>query len=210
MSYGPRQFALEYGVSRETSDRLAAFDSLLLEWSARQNLIARSTIESRWERHFRDSAQLYPLLPAAARTVADFGSGAGFPGLVLAAMGADSALTVALVESVSKKAAFLRAAVEAMGLTNARVLHERAEKVELPRQDVITARAVAPLSELLSYAGRVAQEDTVLFFPKGQDIEGELTHAAKYWHMVVERRPSVTRSDSTILVIRRLRRKRQS
>ncbi len=85
-----------------------------VDWSSRQNLIARSTIEDRWERHYRDSGQLYALIPPAAKTLVDIGSGAGFPGLVLAAMGAERGLSVSLVESTGKKAAFLAAAIEAM------------------------------------------------------------------------------------------------
>lgn len=202
MTYGPDEFAREYGVSRETLERLKKYDAVLLEWSARHNLIARSTIEERWSRHYRDSAQLHALIPSSAKSLADLGSGAGFPGLVLAAMGADEGLKVTLVESTGKKAAFLQAAIGAMALTNVRVIPQRIESITISPPDVVTARALAQLDKLLAYAHELASEKTVLILPKGQDVEAELTGAAKSWHMKVERRPSVTSPGSTILVIR--------
>lgn len=205
MTYTPEDFAREYDVSRETLRRLTAFDATLLDWSSRMNLIARSTIEDRWNRHYRDSAQLFAIVPEGARSLVDLGSGAGFPGLVLAAMGAERGLCVTLVESIGKKAAFLLAAIEAMGLSNARVLPQRIEGIAISPPDVVTARALAQLEKLLSYAAEFAGEKTVLVFPKGQDVEAELTGAAKSWHMEVEKRPSVTSLRSTILVIRHLR-----
>lgn len=205
MTYGPEDFAAEYGVSRETLDRLLAFDAVLLDWSSRHNLIARSTIADRWERHYRDSAQLFALVPAQAKTLVDLGSGAGFPGLVLAAMGAERGLKVSLVESIGKKAAFLTAAIEAMGLDNARVIPQRIESITISPPDAVTARALAQLDKLLVYAHEISNENTVLIFPKGQDVEDELTEAAKSWHMSLEKRPSVTSPGSAILVIRNLK-----
>jgi len=205
MTYGPQDFAAEYDVSRETMERLAAYDATLVDWSSRHNLIARSTINDRWERHYRDSAQLFALLPNDARTLVDLGSGAGFPGLVLAAMGAARGLKVILVESIGKKAAFLQAAIDAMRLGNARVIPQRIESITVSPPDVVTARALAQLDKLLGYAAEFTNEKTRLIFPKGQDVEAELTEAAKSWHMKVEKRPSVTSPGSTILIIRELR-----
>ena len=202
MTYSPADFAAEYDVSRETLRRLTAYDAVLLDWSSRHNLIARSTIDDRWERHYRDSAQLFAAIPESAKTLVDLGSGAGFPGLVLAAMGAQRGLQVVLVESTGKKAAFLQAAIDAMALTNAAVIPQRIESITIPAPDVVTARALAQLDKLLDYAHEFAGEKTVLIFPKGQDVEAELTAAAKSWHMKVEKRPSVTNPGSTILVIR--------
>jgi 16S rRNA (guanine527-N7)-methyltransferase len=169
------------------------------------NLIARSTIEDRWNRHYRDSAQLFALIPKDAKTLVDLGSGAGFPGLVLAAMGAERGLSVTLVESIGKKAAFLNAAIEAMGLETARVLPQRIESLTLSPPDVVTARALAQLEKLLEYAAEFSGEKTVAIFPKGQDVEVELTEAAKSWHMEALKRPSVTSPGSTVLVIRNFR-----
>ncbi|MFZ5618599.1 MAG: 16S rRNA (guanine(527)-N(7))-methyltransferase RsmG [Pseudomonadota bacterium] len=205
MTYGPDELAAEYGVSRETLERLLAFDAALLDWSSRHNLIARSTVPDRWERHYRDSAQLFALIPPGAKTLVDLGSGAGFPGLVLAAMGAGRGLKVSLVESIGKKAAFLQAAIDAMGLTNARVIPQRIESITISPPDVVTARALAQLDKLLGYAHEFSGEKTVLIFPKGQDVEDELTAAAKSWHMNLEKRPSVTSPGSAILVIRNLK-----
>jgi 16S rRNA (guanine527-N7)-methyltransferase len=204
MSYGPADFAAEYDVSRETLGRLQKFDALFRDWSSRHNLVARSTIDDRWQRHYRDSAQLYALIPKGAQTLVDLGSGAGFPGLVLAAMGEGAGLKVTLVESTGKKAAFLRAGIDTMALTNAAVIPQRIENITVSPPDVVTARALAQLGKLFSYAHEFATEKTVLILPKGQDVEGELTEAAKSWHMTVEKRPSVTNPGSIILVIRNL------
>lgn len=202
MSYGPEDFAAEYGVSRETLERLEAYDAALFDWTSRHNLIARSTIADRWQRHYRDSAQLYGLIPVGAKSLVDLGSGAGFPGLVLAAMGAGRGIHVSLVESTGKKAAFLQAAIDAMGLANAAVIPQRIESITISSPDIVTARALAQLDKLLGYAHEFSDEKTVLIFPKGQDVEAELTQAAKSWHMEVEKRPSVTSPGSTILLIR--------
>jgi 16S rRNA (guanine527-N7)-methyltransferase len=207
MTYSPADFAAEFNVSRETILRLEAYDACLIDWSARHNLIARSTVEARWDRHFRDSAQLHPLVPKTARSLLDLGSGAGFPGLVLAAMGAPD-LQVTLVESTGKKAAFLAAAAEAMGLANVRIVPARIESLKVKKPDVITARALANLNTLCGHAYQIGGETTLCIFPKGQDVEVELTEAAKYWHMSLERRASLTSPGSTILMIDKLRPKR--
>lgn len=205
MTYSLSGFAAEFGVSRETLDRLKAYDAVLLDWSSRHNLVARSTIDDRWDRHYRDSAQLFAAIPENARTLVDLGSGAGFPGLVLAAMGAERGLQVTLVESTGKKAAFLEAAIGAMRLKNVRVIPQRIESITVSPPDVVTARALAQLDKLLGYAHEFAGEKSVLIFPKGQDVEAELTAAAKSWHMEVDKRPSVTSPGSAILVIRHLK-----
>ncbi len=203
----PEDFAEATGASRETMDRLKAMDRALLDWSSRHNLIARSTIEDRWRRHYLDSAQLVPLLPDEAKRIADLGSGAGFPGLVLAAMLAEKDVDVTLIESTRKKVAFLTAAAEVMELTNVLVLAERIESVKLPKSpDIITARALARLDKLLAYGAGIQGQNTKYFLLKGQDVEGELTEAAKSWQMQVIRHKSVTSPESTILEIGNLAR----
>lgn len=206
----PEEFAEATGVSRETMDRLKAYDAALLDWSSRHNLIARSTIEDRWRRHYLDSAQLFPLIPAGAKSVLDIGSGAGFPGLVLAAMGAERGLKVTLVESIGKKAAFLSSAASAMGLDNVSVIPQRIESITISKPDVITARALARLYKLLAYVHEIAGQNTLCLFLKGQDVEDELTEAAKSWHMKAVRHPSVTSAGATILALSELRPKRGS
>lgn len=204
------EFAAAANVSRETLKRFETYDALLLDWSARHNLVARASIEDRWRRHFLDCAQLYPLVPAASRTLVDLGSGAGFPGLVLAAMGQERGLKTFLIESVGKKAAFLRAAAAAMGLSNVEVIPERIEKVKISPPDVVTARALAPLDKLLSFVHEFAGPSTLALLPKGLDVEVELTQAAKSWHMELMRHPSATSAGSTILAIRRITPRRRA
>ena len=189
----PEQFAADTNVSRETMERLTAMDEVLLDWSSRHNLIARSTIEDRWHRHYLDSAQLVPLLPADVKTIVDLGSGAGFPGLVLAAMLHEKDVCVTLIESTGKKAAFLKAAGEAMGLSTLKVIPARIESVKLPKPpDVITARALARLDKLLGYGAGIQGQNTRYFLLKGQDVGLELTETAKSWHMDVIRHQSRT------------------
>lgn len=203
----PEAFARAATVSRETLERLTAMDAVLIDWSSRHNLIARSTMEMRWERHYLDSAQLYRLLPEAVESLADLGSGAGFPGLVLAAMMADRQPRVTLIESTGKKAAFLHEAASAMGLTGVTVLAERIETAALPEKpQIVTARALARLDKLLGYAHEIGDKRTKYYFPKGQDVEVELTEAAKSWHMDVKIHRSVTNPEGAILEIGNLTR----
>ncbi len=197
----PEDFARRFEVSPEAMARLDIFDEQLLDTQSHTNLIARSTIENRWERHYADSAQLMALIPDDARTIVDLGSGAGFPGLVLAAMGVERGLQVSMVESIGKKAAFLARTAQAMGLKNTHVVAGRIETQSLPKPDVITARALANLNKLLGYVSPIAGPGTLCIFPKGQDVEFELTEATKSWHITVERRQSITSPDATILLV---------
>ncbi|CAK9039360.1 Chromosome partitioning protein ParA [Durusdinium trenchii] len=172
----PEEFALSADVSRETMDRLKAMDAVLMDWSSRHNMIARSTAEERWRRHYLDSAQLVPLFPAGVKSIVDLGSGAGFPGLVIAAMLAEKDVCVTLIESRGKKAAFLRAASEAMGLSTLKVIPARIESVKLPKPpDLVTARALARLDKLLAYGAGIQGQNTRYFLLKGQDVGLELT-----------------------------------
>lgn len=203
----PADFQKAAALSDDLMTRLLAMDRVLVDWAGRHNLIARSTFDMRWERHYLDSAQLAPLLPAGAKTLADLGSGAGFPGLVLAAILAEKDVDVLLVESTGKKAAFLSEAAQEMGLSNVQVIAARIESLKLGKApDIVTARALARLDKLLRYGHGIADENTRYFFHKGQDVEGELTQAAKYWHMEVIRHQSITSPDATILEIGNLAR----
>jgi 16S rRNA (guanine527-N7)-methyltransferase len=170
-------------VSRETAQRLDRFVELLLKWQRVRNLIADSSVPRLWTRHIADSLQLIPLAPEA-RIWLDLGSGAGFPGLVLGCALADTAGGVAhLVESNAKKAAFLREAAR-VSQAAAIVHHGRAEDL-LPgwREpvDVVTARALAPLSVLVGLAAPFVKRGAKALFLKGQDVEAELTEATRYW-----------------------------
>lgn len=191
-------------VSRETLARLDRFSEIVLEWQQKLNLIAPSTIPSLWTRHIADSLQLLDLAPAA-NTWVDLGSGAGFPGLAIACAIADRPGTVVhLVESTQKKANFLREAVRHTGAP-AEVHAVRIEdfvknlKV-LP--EVVTARALAPLDQLLDLAAPLLKTGAQGLFPKGQDVDAELTQAAKCWKFEPVLVPSKTNPQSRIVVIR--------
>jgi len=195
------EFALQTGVSRETLARLKAYADLLSDWSQRHNLVARSTLPDLWHRHFLDSAQLEPLIPQGARTLADLGSGAGFPGLVLAAMRPELAVT--LHESTGKKCDFLRAAAQAMEL-EVTVQNARIEVLPPRAYDVVTARALAPLPLLLTYARSLTGPNSDCLFLKGQNLVSELTEAHKSWKMETSQVPSKTDPSGAILVVRKL------
>ncbi|MFM9865779.1 MAG: 16S rRNA (guanine(527)-N(7))-methyltransferase RsmG [Micropepsaceae bacterium] len=180
-------------------DRLATYVNLLTEWNERLNLVAPSTIPDIWRRHILDSAQLAPLIPPQTKTIVDLGSGAGFPGLVLAILLADRpGLKVHLVESTQKKCRFLETVVVATG-ASAEVHPTRAEDMRL-KADVVTARAVAPLDRLLALAHPFCRPDTIALFLKGRSLNDELTLATKSWTLVATPIPS--RSDPSGFVVR--------
>jgi 16S rRNA (guanine527-N7)-methyltransferase len=192
---GMAGFAKLTGVSRETLDRLAKYVELLNSWTRRINLVARDTLGDVWRRHILDSAQLFPLIPREARKLVDLGSGAGLPGLVLAIMGVPE---VHLIESDGRKAVFLREALRVTG-TLAVVHAQRIDRVPGFAADVITARALAPVSELLAFSQRFLGSHTVCLFLKGRRVEEELTEAAKTWHTRLDRQPSLTDPSGCIL-----------
>ena len=176
---------------------------LLLAWQQTRNLIAASTIPSIWTRHIADSLQLLDLAPQAKVWV-DLGSGGGFPGLILAcALGGTAAARVHLVESTTKKCAFLQAVVQALALP-AEVHCQRAEAF-IPafpsKPDVVTARALAPLPKLLEMTFPLLKRGARGLFPKGQDVEAELTEASKYWKIGYKLEPSRTDAHARIVVV---------
>jgi 16S rRNA (guanine527-N7)-methyltransferase len=195
-----------FPVSRETEMRLDTYVKVFLLWQSKLNLVASSTLHELWTRHIADSLQLLPLVPEA-RVWVDLGSGGGFPGIPIACALADQpGAKVHLIESNGKKAAFLREAVRATGA--AAVVHqERAEKFgESCAETVhaVTARALAPLKILCDLAFPLISRGAVGLFPKGQDIDAELTDAAKYWKLEAVKVPSKTSPESSIVVIRSL------
>lgn len=180
MSYGPEEFARDLGhpVPRETIARLETHRRLLAEWSERMNLVGPKELEAFWSRHALDSAQLVQLAPQAKSWI-DLGSGAGFPGLVVAAFLAGvPGASVHLVESTGKKAAFLRAVAEEAGLP-VKVFNQRIEDFgagEGP-YDVVTARALAPLSRLIPYAKPILDRGAQGLFHKGAELDAEMAAA---------------------------------
>ncbi len=197
----PDDFAKECYVSRETLARLKAYVGLLTDWNARHNLVSAASMADVWKRHVWDSAQLAEFIPPEAKSLVDLGSGAGFPGLVLAALRPD--LRVVLYESTAKKCRFLEAASERMGrpveIRNARIEEAKPEPF-----DVVTARACAPLDRLLAYAQHFQGPGTVNLFLKGQSVAAELTEAHKSWRMKVLRHESRTDPSGVVLEIREL------
>lgn len=201
-----RAVALNSSVSRETWTRLDRFIGMLLERQRIMNLVGPSTIRTLWTRHVADSLQLLALAPDA-RSWVDLGAGAGFPGLVLACALADTeGAEVHLVESTQKKAAFLREVADTIGIPA--IVH--AQRIEdfvrsKPRAfDVVTARALAPLERLLGYANPLLKSGTVGLFPKGQDVEAELTTASKSWKIDAELLPSNTDPGARIVRVHRV------
>jgi len=198
----PAGFSREFDVSRETCARLEAYIALLARWNKRINLVSPATIDTVWTRHIADSAQLFDLAPASATSWVDLGSGAGFPGLVVAALAVEKApgLCVTLVESDTRKAAFLAAAVRAMGLA-VTVEARRIEALPTRPYDVVSARALAPLDRLCAVAHRFSGPGTVFLFPKGARLDSELTAASASWHIRAERIASRTGPEASVLKI---------
>lgn len=188
-------------VSDAVAARLDKFVELLLQWQRTTHLIAPSTVPTIWTRHIADSLQLVPLLKDA-KTIVDLGSGGGFPGIVLGCVLADRpGAVVHLVESNAKKAAFLREAQRLSG-ASAQVHCVRGEKfVDRPPAsvDAVTARALSSLKNLLDLAAPLLLAGAQAVFPKGQDVEVELTEASKYWNIQSSLVPSLTDSQARIV-----------
>jgi 16S rRNA (guanine527-N7)-methyltransferase len=230
---GAAEFGAAFSVSRETLARLATYEGVLRGWQKAVNLVAPSTLDAIWHRHFADSAQLAPLAPAASTWV-DLGSGAGFPGLVIAILlaadpsfradkdptGSGSTLValprMTLIESNARKCAFLREVVRATQITGSvsvDILSTRIEtattQASLQPPDVVSARAVAPLDKLFALAAPLFASSTVGLFLKGRDAAAELQAAEKLWNFQSELVPSRTERDARIVVVRKLERKNE-
>ncbi|HSI41267.1 MAG TPA: 16S rRNA (guanine(527)-N(7))-methyltransferase RsmG [Xanthobacteraceae bacterium] len=192
-------------VSRETAARLDIIVELLLKWQRTINLVAPGTLPKLWTRHIADSLQLLPLAGAARRWV-DLGSGGGFPGLVVAAALADEPdADLTLIESDSRKAAFLREAARVAELP-VTVLPSRIEQVAekiAAGVEIVSARALAPLPKLLELASPFLAQGAVGLFLKGQDVDNELTDSSKYWNIEASIEKSRTEGGGHVLVVRR-------
>lgn len=196
-------------VSRETEARLDRYVDLLVAWQAKTNLIAPSTLPQLWTRHISDSLQLLYLAPNARHWL-DFGSGGGFPGVVLAcAMAEYPEATVQLVERIAKKAAFLREALRVAGAPGSVVLADIGDYVDSLQApvDCVTARAVAPLHMLLGFTAPLVQRGAKALFLKGQDVEAELTEATKYWNIQPLLHPSRTGGHGWIVELNAIERR---
>ena len=189
-----------YDVSRETLERLEAYVTTLQSWSVRLNLISRHDLRVVWPRHVNDSLQLAPLVDPGLSHAIDLGSGAGFPGLILAIA---TNVRFHLVESDQRKAAFLREAARITGAP-ATIHPARIESLAIAPAPLITARALAPLARLLPLAAPLLAENGECLFLKGAQAQAELDEAAQDWHMELHRYESRTSPDATILQIRGL------
>lgn len=191
----PVQFQARFGVSRETLAKLEIYAEHLCKWNPVINLVSKSTLVDLWGRHLADSAQVFALVPPEAQVLVDLGSGAGFPGLVLAILGGRQ---VHLVESDVRKASFLREVARLTGAP-ATVHAVRIEAVQVPPADVVSARALADLAQLLPWAHRLLKPQGICLFPKGKSCADELTAVANSWNMQVEQFPSQTDPAGTVL-----------
>lgn len=191
-----------WGVSRETMDRLEVYAELLKKWNPRINLVAKSTIDDIWHRHFEDSAQLYHLAPHPVGHWADLGSGGGFPGLVIAIMALehDTPKRVTLVESDARKCAFLRTVIRETGAP-ATVVTGRIEAITPLECDVLTARALADLSHLMEFAERHLLPEGTALFPKGASWKKEMAEAQQKWNFEHQVAKSKTEDGPVILSI---------
>lgn len=189
-------------VSRETTERLEVYSELLRKWNRRINLVARSTLVDLWARHIVDSAQAFQLAPHPVDHWVDLGSGAGFPGLVVAIMAreAGSPARVTLVESDARKCAFLRTVIRDTGVT-AIVLNKRIENVAPLAADVLSARALADLATLLGFAERHLAPSGTALFHKGASWKKELAEAQDKWKFDQRVAKSETEEGSVILSI---------
>lgn len=194
-------FAETLSVSRETLDRLRAYVDLLTRWNARINLVSASSLADVWRRHILDSAQLIQHIDPAARVLVDLGSGAGLPGLILGILGVPE---VHLIEADQRKAAFLREAAR-LTETPAMVHASRIEAVKVLVADIVTARALAPLPELLGWSAPFLSESSVCLFLKGQGLRDELTAAEEKWIMRTQVLASQTGPTGHILRVEGLR-----
>jgi 16S rRNA (guanine527-N7)-methyltransferase len=196
------QLLPECDVSRETLARLKSFVVMLLQWQERINLISPTTIPEIWTRHILDSVQLLKLKPQSLRWL-DLGSGGGLPGLVIACFLADlPGGVIHLVESSGKKAAFLRHVASSLQLP----AYIHAGRIEntletVPQPEIITARALAPLTDLIGYTNLLLKRGAVGLFPKGRDAEEELTAAQRSWHFSSTLHRSVTDPAARIIEI---------
>ena len=191
-------------VSRETNDRLTALVALLVKWNAAVNLVSKDTLSQVWQRHILDSAQIFKL-GSGAKVWADLGSGGGFPGLVIAILAAEKAplMQVVLVESDHRKAAFLAQASQSLGV-HTKIIVDRIEKIEALNVDVVSARALAPLPLLCSFAARHLAPNGVAIFLKGRNFHTELASAQAGWNFSLESHASLTDPSAFVLVLKEI------
>lgn len=208
---GPEDFQAFFEVSDETIQRLEIYERTLRQWQKKINLVAPSTLRDVWQRHFADSAQLLRHAPADARRWVDLGSGAGFPGMVLAILRAGQIGEFCgerhvLIESDSRKAAFLGEISRKTSIpvdTDVARIELSSTQGRYTSVDVLTARALAPLDRLIDWTAPYFGTGTVALFLKGRDVEQEIELAERKWRFTYELANSLTEQDSRIVIVRR-------
>ena len=189
-------------VSRETFHMLETYKERLLLWNKKINLISKKSTNNIWDRHFLDSAQVFSALTTGQTKLLDFGSGGGFPGMVLAIIATEKLplMRVEMVESDQRKAVFLRDTVRVLGLNSA-VWSDRVENIVEMNSDVITARALAPLKKLLFFSNRHLKKGGFCVFLKGESYKEEIKEALECWSFSIKIKESVTNPLSAMLII---------
>lgn len=198
----PKGFQERAAVSRETLEKLETHLAMLVKWQKAVNLVGKSTLEDPWRRHVWDCFQLTELFPSGARTIVDLGSGAGFPALVLAATGW---YTVHAVEADERKCVFMQEVARAARI-DIKIHNARIEDMQAFPADVITARALGPLSALFDYVEPLVSGGGVCFFPKGVRVQEELDVVTPHWSFECIQHPSKAEKDAVILEIAKLKR----
>jgi 16S rRNA (guanine527-N7)-methyltransferase len=200
---------LEQNVSRETYDKLRAYEALIRKWNPSINLVAKSTLSDVWNRHIIDSAQVYAASSGEKSSIwTDMGSGGGLPGIVIATLtqGEDQQTNITMVESDKRKSVFLRTAIRELGLSNAEVINERIEGAQISISDIVSARALAPLTDLFTLSQGFADQNTTFLFQKGKNWASEIEVAQNHWSFEYDAIKSETDSNAVILKIRGLSR----
>jgi 16S rRNA (guanine527-N7)-methyltransferase len=194
-------------VSRETWERLVEFEALVRRWNPAINLVSRASLDALWGRHIEDSAQVFAFCPDSARSWVDLGSGGGFPGIVVAILAKELRpdLEVALVESDGRKATFLRQVARELAL-QVQVFGQRIESLPGQHADVLSARALAPLTDLLKMLETHGKPDGIAIFQKGEHHPEEIAAARTTWAFDVDVLPSLLDPRAAILIVRNLER----
>lgn len=192
-------------VSRETFLKLKTYEASLKEWQDKFNLVSKNSLADAWNRHFLDSVQLIKYIPKSAKIMYDFGSGAGFPGMVLAILANEKIpnLQINLVESIKKKTLYLNT-VQKICSVKVNIINDRIENLAKIPADVITSRAMCNLTDLLKYAYPLTKKDTIMIFPKGKSYASELDNAKKVWNFSYKVETNEVCEDGVVLIIKNL------
>lgn len=205
-----KSFMEKYSVSCETMELLNVYHDLLVEWQSKFNLVSNSSLQYAWNRHFEDSVQLYEYIPKNAVSLIDFGSGAGFPAMVLAIIAKEKTpyLNFTLVESIKKKTLYLNEVALKTGVS-VNIINDRIENIKKQKYDVITSRAMTSLNDLLKYAYPFCHKQTVCIFPKGKNYSSELAEAHKTWKFKCDIKQSKVSDEGKILIVTDIQKKKE-